>query len=261
MAASEYSLLVARKGAERTLKRFWKTVSLSQNSDGVYSIKLDNRVLKTVKGAPLLLPARKRAVATLIANEWDRQSHTQALKPSALPMTSLASRAIDYLNSAPTRHSLVEGTSKFLDTDTICYHDPNPTPALTSLQEAHWSPLLDWARKHYNVEIHTSPGLLGLPQPQETREKLAQVVKGWDEWRLAAFERAVLSAKSFIIPLSLLDESSPQYLDVEAAARSATVEVDSQIERWGEVEDTHDVDKADIRRRLGSAAMLALDQE
>merc|ERR1711939_348539 len=31
----------------------------------------------------------------------------------------------------------------------------------------------------------------------------------------------------------------------------------SQINRWGEVEDTHDVDNQDVRVRLGSASMLA----
>ena len=61
---------------------------------------------------------------------------------------------------------------------------------------------------------------------------------------------------------------------MEQASLAATVEVNSQIERWGEVEDSecvllekpcctltslrvaHDVDYQDIRRQLGSAALL-----
>ena len=83
-------------------------------------------------------------------------------------------------------------------------------------------------------------------------------------------ERATYASKSLIIGLALVKK----HLTVEQAARAATVEVNSQIERWGEVEDStfslsahhdllsksalqaHDVDYHDIRRQLGSAACL-----
>jgi len=45
-------------------------------------------------------------------------------------------------------------------------------------------------------------------------------------------------------------------LNAEQAAQAALVEVQSQIQRWGEVEDTHDVDYRDIRRQLASAAIV-----
>ena len=47
-------------------------------------------------------------------------------------------------------------------------------------------------------------------------------------------ERATYASKSLIIGLGLVK----RHLTVEEAARAATVEVDSQIERWGEVEDS-----------------------
>lgn len=43
---------------------------------------------------------------------------------------------------------------------------------------------------------------------------------------------------------------------VEEAARAASIEVDWQTGNWGEVEDTHDVDKEDLRRHLGSVVLL-----
>jgi ATP synthase mitochondrial F1 complex assembly factor 2 len=43
---------------------------------------------------------------------------------------------------------------------------------------------------------------------------------------------------------------------VEEAAQAASLEVDWQTKRWGEVEDTHDVDKEDLRRQLGSVVLL-----
>lgn len=83
-------------------------------------------------------------------------------------------------------------------------------------------------------------------------------------------ERATYGSKSLIIALALIKK----HLTVEEAALAATVEVNSQIERWGEVEDSehlihtnfndfvmlsglaHDVDYHDMRRQLGSAACL-----
>lgn len=54
-------------------------------------------------------------------------------------------------------------------------------------------------------------------------------------WSLAAaFERAVYTTKSFLIALALLEGR----LTVEQAALASQVEVDSQIDLWGEVEDS-----------------------
>lgn len=52
--------------------------------------------------------------------------------------------------------------------------------------------------------------------------------------RLLAMERATYATKSFIVALALVKK----HLTVEQASLAATVEVSSQIERWGEVEDS-----------------------
>ena len=49
-----------------------------------------------------------------------------------------------------------------------------------------------------------------------------------------AFERAVLASKSYLIALGLVEG----FLSVDDAAKAAHVEVQSQIDRWGEVEDS-----------------------
>lgn len=49
-----------------------------------------------------------------------------------------------------------------------------------------------------------------------------------------AMERATYSSKSFLIGLALV----MRRLDVDQAAQAAHVEVNSQIELWGEVEDS-----------------------
>lgn len=47
-------------------------------------------------------------------------------------------------------------------------------------------------------------------------------------------ERATYATKSFVIALALVT----RHLNVEEAALASSVEVNSQIERWGEVEDS-----------------------
>jgi len=83
-------------------------------------------------------------------------------------------------------------------------------------------------------------------------------------------ERVTFTTKSFIIALALVHGR----INAEQAALASQVEVASQIERWGEVEDctyahrfrasdrtelrypAHDVDYHDVRWHIGSAVCL-----
>ncbi|CAE6520417.1 unnamed protein product [Rhizoctonia solani] len=231
-----------------TLNRFWKKVDIAENN-GLLTVTLDKRALRTPEGAKLEIPNSRRLLASLIAIEWENQE--KLIKPHALPMTSIASRAIDGLQDEGTRFDLVAGLIKYFDTDTICFHESHP-PALVQLQEEHWNPLLKWAESTYNIKINIFDSLLGNTQPKETKEVLMNEVNKLGQWEMAAFERVVLTTKSFIIALALVKGR----IDVEQAAQAAHVEVVSQTQRWGEVEDTHDVDYHDIRRQLGSVACV-----
>ncbi|KZT11625.1 ATP12-domain-containing protein [Laetiporus sulphureus 93-53] len=238
----------ATNRAEATLKRFWKTVNIDGRED-VYAVMLDKRPLRTPGGKHLQLPRNKRLAATLIAMEWENQEIV--LKPHALPMTSIASRAIDAFSDEQTRSEVRAQLLKYFETDTICFHQNEPT-SLVNLQEMHWKPLLEWTQSTFNVDISTSDSFLLSPHPQETVKKLNEIMFNFDHWQMAAMERATYTSKSFLIALALVMKR----ITVEQAAQAAHVEVNSQIEKWGEVEDSHDVDYHDIRRQLGSAACL-----
>ncbi|CEQ39722.1 SPOSA6832_01249 [Sporobolomyces salmonicolor] len=251
------------------MRRFWKTVAVEKRPEGEYAVLLDHRTLKTPGGAPLLMPKDRLPVSLLIAEEWENQ--VAVLKPHTLPMTSLAARALDGLKDENTRKEVVASLLKYLDTDTF--------PAtLVKLQEAHWKPLIDWVCKTYDVEIRIYEGILNTRQPDATILKLGSVVADYDQFKLAAFERAVLASKSYLVALGLVEG----FLSADDAAHAAHVEVQSQINRWGEVEDSeasflskrgrlpvetdllpfaaHDVDHQDVRVRLGSAALLCAVQ-
>jgi ATP synthase F1 complex assembly factor 2 len=87
-----------------------------------------------------------------------------------------------------------------------------------------------------------------------------------------AMERATYTTKSFLLALALVYKE----ITAEQAALASQVEVSSQIEAWGEVEDcewsyssvyirrqplptAHDVDFHDVRRHTASAACLLAD--
>jgi len=120
------------------------------------------------------------------------------------------------------------------------------------LQDEHWKPLIDWVSATFEVEIRVFDSLLATEQLSVTRLVFEKWIEQYDPWKLAALERAVYSTKSFLIALALVEGR----LSAEEAAVAANVEVLSQIERWGEVEDSHDVDHHDVRRQLGSVACV-----
>jgi len=167
-------------------------------------------------------------------------------------VTSLASRAIDGLQEQSVREEVHEALLKYFDNDTICYHHDSPS-SLIKLQTAHWEPLILWMRDGLGIEVTVHTSLFGGEQPASSKQKLRSTMQSMDPWRLAALERATYTTKSYIIALALVTG----HIDAEQAAQAAHVEVNSQIEKWGEVEDSHDVDYHDVRRQLGSAACLA----
>ena len=94
---------------------------------------------------------------------------------------------------------------------------------------------------------------------------------GLPSWELVGLERAALAGKSLCVAARLVCEWS-EYLradmgeqgdgsgggrfGIEEAAEACSLEVRWQTGRWGEVEDTHDVEKEDMRRQFGSVVLI-----
>ncbi|KAF7723866.1 ATP synthase complex assembly protein atp12 [Apophysomyces ossiformis] len=261
----------AAQRAERTMKRFWKHAGLKEdkgnqegdtahkrftpNLDGC-TVVLDHRNLRTPSKHIVKLPTNQRQLALLTAAEWDSQ--TQSLKTHTLPLTSIIARSMDAFDpataeDATVRPQVIDKLMTYFDTDATCYHEDYPE-TLTALQDVHWKPLIEWASKAYDVQINTTTTIFAVTQPAKTRQKLKTVVEEMDALELAAFEKAVMSSKSFLIGLALVKKA----ITVEQAAQAAHVEMNAQIDRWGEVEDSHDVEREYIRQTLGSVACAVM---
>ncbi|OCL04914.1 F1-ATP synthase assembly protein [Glonium stellatum] len=272
-------------------KRFWKDVTVKDTPDGL-QVFLDSRPVRTPSKNILTIPSTKHQLATAIALEWDLLvSVHQALKTHYIPMTSLAARALDIQNAdaqgkTNTREEIIKMLMRHLNTDTLlCWapekniHDApqlehrEGSDSLRKLQIRVAQPIIAYLTTNVWPGVEIKPilepdSILPVPQPEMTKD----VIRGWlsslPAFELAGLERAVLAGKSLLVGVRLLVEWSEEFallrgdteegkrFGIEEAAEACSLEVRWQTGMWGEVEDTHDVEKEDVRRQLGSVIIL-----
>jgi ATP synthase mitochondrial F1 complex assembly factor 2 len=212
-------------------------------------------------------------------------SAQQALKTHYIPMTSLAARALDIAKAdaegkTNVREDIVKMLMRYLATDTLlCWapeksiHDvPQEGATLRDLQIKVASEIISYltARVWPGVEIKPilePNSILPVPQPDTTKEVVRGWLSGLPAFELAGLERAVLASKSLLVGVRLVHEWGEAFahlretadvrrFGIEEAAEASSMEVTWQTQQWGEVEDTHDVEKEDLRRQLGSVVLL-----
>ena len=231
-------------------KRFWNDVHVKQSAEG-YQIFLDARPVRTPSKTVLTIPLSKPQLAHAIAIEWDMLvSAQQALKNHNIPLTSIASRAQDIVESenkgeTKTRDDIIATMLRYLDTDTLLcwaperniHENPTPTsssfmeridsdtsdtapPTLRALQSSTASPIIQYLQTYIWPGVTLRPVLESdsiLPTPQD--ETSRSVIRGWiaglPAYELAALERAVLAGKSLLIAARLLVEWSEHFADLE----------------------------------------------
>lgn len=272
-------------------KRFWKEVHVQETPEG-YQVFLDKRAVRTPNKSILTIPRTKPQLAHAIAIEWDMlESAQQALKNHNIPMTSIAARAQDIVESeargeTKIRDDIITIMMRYLDTDTLlCWAPENNSDSplemqttqrpesLRQIQIKTATPIISFLNTSVWPGVEIKPildenSIMPIKQDEATRS----VIKGWlaglPAYELAALERATLASKSLLVGTRLLIEWSEEFRDlqrdnaekkrfgIEEAAEASSLEVKWQTAMWGEVEDTHDVDNEDIRRQLGSAILL-----
>lgn len=268
-------------------KRFWKEVHVKEAPEGL-QILLDQRPVRTPSKQILTIPTSKPHLAHAIALEWDLLvSAQQALRNHLIPMTSIASRAAAIVEEeadggSKIREDILRTVIRYLDTDTLLCWAPEhniseaksldgTADTLRNVQMRTAQPIIGFLTSEVwpGVEIKPVLGentIMPQSQPEMTRSVIRGWVSGLPAFELAALERAVLASKSLLIATRLVVDWSEEFrhlqrddrerFGIEEAAVASTLEVNWQTGMWGEVEDSHDVDKEDIRRQLGSAVLL-----
>jgi chaperone required for assembly of F1-ATPase len=221
------------------VKRFCKNAGVTETPEG-FGVALDGKPVSTPAKRPLTVPTR--ALAEAIAEEWRAQ--TETVDPKRLPLTRLASIALDLV--APRREAVVAEVAKYAGTDLVCYRAQQPSE-LAERQHAAWQPLVDWATLRFDAPLTVSAGILPVAQAATSLKALESAIAAYDTYRLAALHLATAACGSLLVALALIEGR----IDAEAAFAGAELDESYQIEHWGE-------DSEQARRRAGLKEDIAL---
>lgn len=221
--------------AFKSIKRFYKHAA-AEARDGGFAILLDGKAIKTPGARSLAVPSPRLAEA--IVEEW--RSQGEQVLPSTMPMTQLASTALDRVG--PERAHITQQLMNYAETDLLCYRAETPND-LVARQTKSWQPLLDWAARTLDAPLLTTTSLTALAQPEDSLAALNRRLEAYDDWRLTALQSATAAMGSLILGLALAEG----ILDAEAAFQASQLDETYQIELWGE-----DWEAADRRAALKS---------
>jgi chaperone required for assembly of F1-ATPase len=223
------------------MKRFYKQARPGPGG----TIELDGRPVRTPARRSMAVPSEPLAQA--IADEWNARG--ESVDPGAMPLTGLANAAIDRV--APDRESFAAGLSRYGESDLLCYRAEAP-PRLVERQARRWDPILDWARRRYDIDFEIAAGVVHKPQTKATVERLAGAVGARTAFELAALSPLVTISGSLVIALALAEGA----IGLDEAWDAATLDEQWQAERWGE--DAEAVAALAARRREFEAAFRFL---
>ena len=219
------------------MKRFWKAVTVE---DG--TILLDGRLVRTPGRLTLQLPTAQLAEA--VADEW--RAVVDEIKPHAMKLTGLANAAIE-------RPPPVEVLAIYSETDLLCYRAETP-PKLAAREAEVWDPLLEWARKRFDITFTITSGIVHVAQPAETIKRLGVAVAAYDDFHRTALSPLVTIGGSLVVALMLVENA----IAPDNAFDACHLDELWQAELWGEdwmATDARAARRADF---LSAARFLAL---
>lgn len=214
------------------MKRFYKVVEVMPER----GILLDGRPVKTPGKLPLILP--NAGIADAVASEWRAQA--DVIVPQSMPFTGLANAAIERVASDAV--PFAAGLAAYAETELLCYRADAP-PELVARQEDIWDPVLEWARRRYDVSFTLVAGIMHQPQPDETLSRLRAAINAYDAFELAALSSIVGISGSLVIALAVAEAA----IAPDAAFDAAHLDELWQAEQWGE--DDFALDARAVRRK------------
>lgn len=207
-------------------KRFWTETAVTEAEGGGYTITLDGRPVRTPAKAPMVLPTR--ALAEAVAEEWEAQQ--DELRPETMPLTRTANSAIDKVSA---QHDEVAALlAAYAETDLLCHRAEGPAP-LIERQAQVWDPLLDWADKALGARLVPATGVMPVVQDARALANLADRVRAFDAYRLAAFHDLVSLSGSLVLAFAVVEIVH----DPETIWEASRIDESWQAEQWGEDED------------------------
>jgi chaperone required for assembly of F1-ATPase len=203
-------------------KRFYKEVSTAREGDGV-AVLLDGKPIRTPVKAPLALPTQK--LANAVAEEWRAQE--ERIDPETMRLTRLANSAIDGVRGRET--AVLDDLVAFAESDLLCYRAEGPE-GLIAKQNEHWDPVLAWAKQELRAPLNLSQGIVHVPQPESSLNRLREQLEGLDAFGLTALHVMTTLTGSALLALAVVLKR----LTPDQAWEAAHLDEDWQISQWGE---------------------------
>jgi chaperone required for assembly of F1-ATPase len=204
-----------------TPKRFWTTAT-TEPCDGGYTVRLDNRAVKTPLKSALVVPTL--AMAEAMAAEWRAQG--TKVDPATMPVTRAANSAIDKV--VPQFDAVVDMLAAYGETDLLCYRATGPQ-ALQDRQAAVWDPVLDWAAKSLAAPLVVTKGVIPVDQPAGSLHHLRSRLVAMTAFELVAAHDLIAMSGSLVLALAVID----RMLSPTEAWTAARIDETWQAELWG----------------------------
>lgn len=209
-------------------KRFFKDASVRQDGE-TWSVLLDGRAVKTPGKRALALPSQHLAEA--VAQEW--RSQDKVIDPGAMPLTRIANTAIEAVSDKMVE--VADDVVAFAGSDLLCYRAAGPE-ALRVRQAAAWDPIVTWAASDLGARFILGEGVMPVTQPPAALERIRDVVRPLDAFRLSGLHVATTLTGSALLALAVLKER----LRPAEAWAAAHVDEDYQIAQWGPDEEAEE---------------------
>ncbi|KMT10237.1 hypothetical protein BVRB_5g119950 isoform B [Beta vulgaris subsp. vulgaris] len=218
-------------------KRFYKKVTTKEADDGNgWSVMLDYRTLKSPSKRSLKLPTLSLAKA--IAAEWDFQLACTALERVPL-----------------TRPKIINNLMSKFNQDLVFCRAPNDNVLTTGVYERQVEkidPLLKWVESEFGYQPLVYTSFFGGKQDEGLVKAMESLLKKADDFELATIDALTSASHSLIISIAVVCGR----LQIEESVELIRLEEDLQVDKWGLVEGGHDVDLADLKVQIASAAVF-----
>jgi chaperone required for assembly of F1-ATPase len=213
-------------------KRFYQRVAFDAIQEE-FVITLDGKTIRTTQQK--LLRCASQQLAQQIAAEWEAQG--EHINTDTMPLTRLLNIALDRVEM--DRDVLLADMVRYAETDLLCYRAPiadaglpidSHSEELRALQVQHFEPILRWVEVQHGAAFVVTQGLMPMPQPAASVQKIAAAFAAANDHELAALSLMVPILGSALLALAIWH----QHIHVEQALIACRLDEAVQAKHWGE---------------------------
>ncbi|KAL4484413.1 hypothetical protein ABPG74_019590 [Tetrahymena malaccensis] len=233
------------------MKKFYKKATVQklenpEHSNHLYGVFLDGKIIRTPLRNKLALPTYE--LAFVIAHEFNMQN--EYLKPATMPITSISRTTVDMDIQQNIRQHIEDSVNQFVRNDTILFREEGK---LGDIQNAKLNPVIEYVNKLMNIKLQPTESLFSRELEDVEKENIQKYIASKDNWTLMAIEQATVNTKSTCLGVSLING----FLSIEQALEYSRLEENFQIEQFGMVEGSHDLEENTTLLNISTAKLFS----